>query len=414
VFKRKKDSGKNSVKGSPKSLEDLLRYPADIQGGPNDVRSKPEVIHGEREPFYRRSPFKRIDTYIIRKFLGTFFFCMLLIMSIVVVFDFNEKLDRFMEHDAPTRAIIVDYYLNFIPYFGVKFSPLFIFISVIYFTSKLATDTEIIAILASGVSFRRLMRPYMIAAAFLAAMTFMLNSYWIPIANKTRLTFEDQYVKHIKSDWARHVQMEIKPGVIMYIDRFDANLKVGYDFFLEKYDGQKLVSRLTAEKIEQGDSAYQWKVVKYMIRNFDGLYEKITQGPSLDTMIMVKPEEFFIVKGWSEQLTTPELKAYLNRQRDRGVANIQEYNVEYNRRFSFPFASFILTLIGVSLASRKVRGGMGLHLGLGMVISFSYILLDTVSGTFAEGGTVPPLLAVWMPNLIYALIGVYLYIKAPK
>lgn len=364
----------------------------------------------ERSTLFR---LKRLDTYIIGKFLGTFFFCMALIMAIVVVFDFNEKLDKFMNQDVSTHEIIFHYYLNFIPYFGARFSPLFIFISVIYFTSKLASDTEIIAILASGVSFKRLMRPYMMAAAFLALMTYGLNSFWIPIANKTRLAFEDKYIKKTTTDYTRHVQMEVEPGVIMYIDRYEKSSNTGYDFFLEKYEGKMLVSRLTANRIHE-DSTYHWSLSEYMIRNFNGLNETITKGSTLDTSIQVKPEEFFIVKGWSEQLTTPELKAYLDRQALRGVANIKEYSVEYNRRFSFPFSAFILTLIGVSLASRKVRGGMGLHLGLGILISFAYIMFDTVSGSFAEGGELSPGLAVWLPNILFAFVGLYLYIKAPK
>lgn len=369
----------------------------------------PKIV-SERESFFR---LKRLDSYIIGKFLGTFFFCITLIMAIVVVFDFNEKLDKFMGHDATSHEIIFHYYLNFIPYFGVRFSPLFIFISVIYFTSKLASDTEIIAILASGVSFKRLMRPYMIAAFFLALMTFMLNSFWIPVANKTRLAFEDKYVKKLTTDYTRHIQMEVEPGVIMYIDRFEKASNTGYDFFLEKYDGKMLVSRLTANRIHE-DSTYNWSLSEYLIRNFNGLNETITKGSTLDTFIQVRPEEFFIVKGWSEQLTTPELKAYLDRQALRGVANIKEYSLEYNRRFSFPFSAFILTLIGVSLASRKVRGGMGLHLGLGILISFAYIMFDTISGSFAEGGGLSPGLAVWLPNILFAFVGLYLYIKAPK
>lgn len=364
----------------------------------------------ERNNIFR---FKRIDSYIISKFLGTFFFSMGLIMAIVVVFDFNEKLDKFMNHDVTSHEIIFHYYLNFIPYFGVRFSPLFIFISVIYFTSKLASDTEIIAILASGVSFRRLLRPYMMAAGFLAVLTFGLNSFWIPVANKTRLAFEDKYIKKTTSDYTRHIQMEVEPGVIMYIDRFEKASNTGYDFFLEKYDGKILVSRLTAKRIRE-DSTSRWSMSEYMIRNFDGLRESITKGTTLDTTIHVKPEEFFIVKGWSEQLTTPELKRYLDRQAKRGVANIKEYSVEYNRRFSFPFSAFILTLIGVSLASRKVRGGMGLHLGLGIAISFAYIMFDTISGSFAEGGEISPILAVWLPNILFFFVGLYLYKKAPK
>jgi len=363
--------------------------------------------------FRPKNSFKKLDIYIIKKFLGTFFFCMILIMSIIVVFDFNEKLDKFVQNDAPTKSIIVDYYLNFIPYFGVRFSPLFIFISVIFFTSKLASNTEIIAILSSGVSFKRFMRPYMISALALALLTFGLNSFWIPKANKTRLAFENQYIKKQSTDYVRNVQMEIKPGVIMYIERYDGSSQSGNNFFMEKYDDMKLVSRLTASRIQQ-DSARHWTLSDYLIRDFDGDYEKIKQGASIDTVIDVDPAEFFIVKGWSEQLTTPELKSYLDRQAKRGVANIKEYNVEYARRYSFPFSAFILTLIGVSLASRKVRGGMGLHLGLGLALSFTYILLDTVSGSFAQGGVVPPEMAVWAPNVLFALVGIWLYFKAPK
>lgn len=361
----------------------------------------------------RKHLFKRLDRYLMGKFLGTFFFCIAMIMAIVVVFDFNEKLDKFVNQDVSWYEIIVHYYLNFIPYFGVKFSPLFIFISVIYFTSKLASDTEIIAILASGVSFRRMVQPYLLAAGFLAVTTFLLNSFWIPQANKTRLAFEDKYTKRNVTDFTRHVQMEIEPGVIMYIDRFEKTSNTGYDFFLEKYDGKILVSRLTASAIHQ-DSTYRWRLDNYMLRTFSGLKESIQRGASLDTALKVKPDEFFFVKGWSEQLTTPELREYLGRQSERGVANIKEYQVEYYRRFSFPFSAFILTLIGVSLASRKVRGGMGLHLGIGMLISFSYILLDTVSGTFAEGGTLSPIVAVWLPNILFFLIAAFLYRRAPK
>jgi lipopolysaccharide export system permease protein len=360
-----------------------------------------------------KDSFKRLDIYFIRKFLGTFFYCIILIMAIVIVFDFNEKLDKFIENEAPWRSVIFDYYLNFIPYFGVKFSPLFIFISVIYFTSKLATNSEIIAMLSSGVSFNRIVRPYMLSAAFLAIMTFMLNSFWIPNANKTRLDFEDQYVKKRKSTSVRNIQMEIEPGVIFYMEQYDDNTQNGKNFFLESYENQHLISRLTSEKVHL-DTASHWICTDYMIRRFDKLKENIEQGARLDTVIKVDPEEFFIVKGWSEQLTTPELKRYLDRQKKRGVANIKEYNVEYQRRFSFPISCFILTIIGVSIASRKVRGGMGLHLALGMLISFTYILLDTISGSFAAGGTITPFIAVWIPNVIYAAIALFLFKKAPK
>jgi lipopolysaccharide export system permease protein len=355
----------------------------------------------------------RIDTYIIGKFLGTFFFSIVMILAIVVVFDYNEKFDKFILHEAPARAIAFDYFLNFIPYFGVKFSPLFIFISVIYFTSKMAGNSEIIAMLSSGLSFNRLLRPYFISATLLAIMTFLLSSYVIPPANKIRLQFEDQYVRKVSSDYVRNVQMEIEPGVIIYMERYDDKRKIGYNFFMERYEGQQLVSRMTAKRIAL-DSLNRWRVMEYLIRDFEGLHENISMGASLDTTIMMNPGEFFITKGYSEQLTTTELRQYLDRQKRRGVANIKEYEVEYQRRFSFPFSVFILTLIGVSLASRTVRGGTGLHLGLGLLISFSYIFFDTLSGTFALSGSATPFVAVWIPNAVYALIAFGLYLQAPK
>jgi lipopolysaccharide export system permease protein len=201
--------------------------------------------------------------------------------------------------------------------------------------------------------------------------------------------------------------------VLLYIEHYQTNSQTGHNFFLEKYNNQHLVSRLTASEIEQVGK-YHWRLTNYIKRDFNGMYETIKNGPTLDTLIQVDPSEFNIVKGWSEQLTTPELRTYLNKQKERGVANIEEYNLEYTRRFSFPFSCFILTLIGVSLASRRVRGGMGLHLGLGLLISFTYILLDTVSGSFAQGTIISPGLSVWIPNILYAIIGYFLYRKAPK
>lgn len=361
----------------------------------------------------RRPLLTRIDTYIIGKFLGTFFFSIVMILAIVVVFDYNEKFDKFIQHETPARAIVFDYFLNFIPYFGVKFSPLFIFISVIFFTSKMAGNSEIIAMLSGGLSFNRLLKPYFISAAFLALLAFLLSSYVIPPANKIRLQFEDQYVRKVSSDYVRNVQMEIEPGVIIYMERYDDKRKIGYNFFMERYEGQQLVSRMTAKRITL-DSINHWKVLEYLVRDFYGFNEQICMGATMDTVIVMNPSEFFITKGYSEQLTTTELRQYLDRQKSRGVANIKEYEVEYQRRFSFPFSVFILTLIGVSLASRKTRGGTGLHLGLGLLISFSYIFFDTLSGTFALSGSATPFVAVWIPNAIYAVIALGLYWQAPK
>ena len=354
---------------------------------------------------------KKIDIYIIKKFLGTYFFAIALIISIEVVFDINEKLDSFL--NAPLKAIVVDYYLNFIPYFANLFSPLFTFIAVIFFTSKLADNSEIIAMLSSGISFRRLMIPYMISAAIIAGVTFYLNSYVIPPANVTRIEFQNKYVKNKKVDYASNIQLQVEPGVIAYMSRYDNNTKTGYRFSLEKFEGKILKSRLTAQTVTY-DSAYHWIIKDYMIRNFNGMREELTRGSRLDSIITIEPSDFLISRYDSELMTTSALKTYIDRQKKRGVANIKDFEIEYEKRFAMTAASFILTVIGMSLSSRKVKGGMGVNIGIGLLLSFSYILFSTVSSTFAVSGATSPRIAVWLPNIVYSIIAVYLYRKAPK
>jgi lipopolysaccharide export system permease protein len=362
---------------------------------------------------YHTFGLKRIDTYIIKKFLGTYFFSILLILSISVVFDLTEKLDNFVEHNAPLKSIIFDYYLNFIPYYMNMFSPLFTFIAVIFITSKMATNTEIIAILSSGVSFRRLMVPYLLSALVIASISFTVGGFIIPHGNKIMLGFEDKYVHPIKQNNVRNVQMEVEKGMIMYIERYEVTNNTGYHFSLEKFDGKKLTSRLTAETITW-DSAYTWKITNYLKRDFNGMRESITKGMSKDTVIKVQPEELFISSAEAPQLSNAQLGNYLRKQRKRGVGNIQGFEDEYYKRYSMPLAAFIMTLIGVSLSSRKVRGGMGLHLGVGLALSSIYILFSTMSTSFSVSGAMSAFSAVWLPNVVFILIGIYLYRTAPK
>ncbi|MBN2767130.1 MAG: LptF/LptG family permease [Paludibacteraceae bacterium] len=362
---------------------------------------------------YRKIGLKRIDTYIIKKFLGTYFYSIVLILSIAVVFDLTEKLDNFFDNNAPLKAIVFDYYMGFIPFYMNMFSPLFTFIAVIFFTSKMANNTEIIAILASGVSFKRLMLPYFVSATVIAGLAFVLGGYVIPPANEKLLDFEDKYVKKFKSNNARNVQMEVEKGVILYIERYEISENRGYRFSLEKFDGKSLVSRLTAETITW-DSAYNWKVSNYLQRDFNGMREKLTRGMDMDTVINVQPQEFFISSKESAQMNNTQLSQYLERQKNRGVGNIQAFQDEYYKRYSMPLAAFIMTLIGVSLSSRKVRGGMGLHLGIGLALSSLYILFSTLSTTFSVSGAMSPFAAVWLPNFVFLLVGIYLYRTAPK
>ena len=358
---------------------------------------------------------RRMDWYIIKKFLGTYFFAIALIISIAVVFDVNEWIDNFINNKAPIKAIIFDYYANFIPYFSNLFSPLFVFISVIFFTSKLAENSEIIAMMSTGMSFKRLLRPYMISAAIISIMTYGMGAYVIPKGNVTRLNFEDQYKKKKKQEYVRNVQVEVDSGVIAYMERYENYNKTAYRFSLDKFVDKKLVSHLTARSATYDTTTVnKWTLKNYMIREMDGMKETITKGECLDSIIKMEPQDFLIMKGKQETMTSSELSAYIERQRRRGFANIKEFEIEYHKRIAMSFASFILTIIGVSLSSRKVKGGMGMYLGVGLALSFSYILFQTVSATFAVNGNASPFLAVWVPNIVYTFIAIYLYRKAPR
>lgn len=378
----------------------------------------PEAIVRSTRPFFRREmlPLKKLDWYIIRKFLGAYVFSIALILTIVVVIDVNDKLDNFMDHDAPLKNIVLDYYVNFIPYFANLFSPLFVFISVIFFTSKLADNSEIIAMQSCGMSFNRLMRPYLVSAALIAMLGYGLSAYIIPHGNQVRLDFEDQYVKKKKLDYVLNIQLEVDTGVIAYIERYESYAKTGYNFSLDRFKGKQLVSHLTATTIRY-DSVRpgHWIVRNYTLREMDGLKEKMTRGVEMDTVIAMTPVDFLIMKGQQETMSSPDLATYIEKQRQRGVGNLKVYEIEYYRRIATSFAAFILTVIGLSLSSRRIKGGMGLNLGIGLVLSFSYILFQGISSTFSISGNVPPILAVWIPNIIFSFIALYIYLyKAPR
>ena len=364
---------------------------------------------------FQKKWLKRLDRYIIVKFLGTYFFAIALIISIAVVFDVNENIDRFINNKAPLEAIVFDYYLNFIPYYTNLFSPLFVFIAVIFFTSKLAENSEIIAMFSTGMSFKRLMVPYMISAAIISAVTFVLGTEVIPTGSVTRLKFEEQYKKKKSADYARNIQLEVDTGVVAYMERYENYNKTGYRFSLDKFEDHKLVSHLTARRITYDTASYhKWIIRDYMIREMRGMKEVITRGERIDSIIKMEPQDFLITRGQQETMTSPQLREYIQKQKQRGFANIKEFEVEYHRRIAMSFAAFILTAIGLSLSSRKVKGGMGLHLGIGLALSFSYILFQTISATFAISGNMAPALAVWIPNILYLFIAIYLYHKAPK
>lgn len=358
-----------------------------------------------------------LDWYIIKKFIGTYIYAILLIISIAIVFDFNENLSKFTQYHAPWRAIIFDYYANFIPYYSNLFSPLFVFIAVIFFTSKLAGNSEIIAMLAAGVSIKRLMRPYMLSCVVIAGLTFYLNSFVIPHGTVIRQNFETLYRNSKKNTSAEDIQLFVAKNTTAYIQNYDDQYKRGYGFSLVKIKNKKIVSHLTAMEIQYdtiADSKYHWKLSNWKIRTLKGLKEHIQSGATKDTVLLMEPTALVYSKGQQETFTSPELLDYISKQTSRGSGNVVQYEVEFHKRIAMSFSSFILTIIGLTLSSRKRKGGMGLSLGIGLALSFSYIMLQTVSATFAIQDNTPPMLAAWIPNIIFAIVAYFCYRHAPS
>ena len=359
---------------------------------------------------------KKLDLYIIKKFLGTFFFSIALIISIAIVFDFSENVDEFIEKNAPTEAVVFDYYLNFIPYFANLFSPLFIFISVIFFTSKMASNTEIVAILASGISFRRLLLPYLLCAILLGCISFYLNNFLIPTSNKARLDFQLKYISdNPYKNAERDMHLQLSPNNYAYLESYSNLTDVGVKFSLEQFDDEgKLRYKLQGDFIKWDTSKNMWTIQNYYEREIDGRNEIIRRGLHKDTSLNMLPEEFRHRDSDVESLDYFQLEEEIAKEKFKGSSKVVFFEVEKHKRYAFPFASIILTFIGVAIASRKVRGGIGLHLGIGLGISFSFIMFMKISQTFATNGGLHPMIAMWIPNLLFGLLAFYLLQKAPK
>ncbi len=379
----------------------------------NDIKKKTFFKKKFKINFSFGTLFPIIDRYILGKFLGTYFLATLLLLLVIAMFDVTEKLDAFLT--APLKETLFDYFASFLPYFANQLSPLFVFISVIFFTTKLADNSEIIAMLSSGITFHRLLRPYMIGAAIIAALTFALSNYIIPPTNIDRIAYTNKYVKNKEVAYGTNIQLMVRPGEVAYFGRFDNTTKQGYRFSLDKFDGKSIVSRLTASSIEYDTTRqYHWKLKDYMVRDFDGMNEKIRKGVTLDSIIPIEPKDFLISANDQEMLTTPQLTEYIRKQKMRGVANIKEFEIEREKRLAETAAAFILTLIGMSLSSKKVKGGMGLNIGIGLGLSFSYILFSTITSSFAINGYTSPAVAMEIPNIVYLIIGIFLYRRASK
>ena len=357
-----------------------------------------------------------IDIYIIKKFLGTFFFSIILILAIAVVFDFTEKIDDFMEKGAPVRAIIFDYYMNFIPYFATLFSPLFVFISVIYFTSQMAYNTEIVAILNSGMSFSRLMWPYFLSSLVIAILTFILTNFIIPHSNLQRIDFEQKYYRSSSSTGnISNIHRQVYKNIYVYMESFNPVTQAGRNFSLEKFDDNgKLESKLMANVVLWDSVLNKWSAKDYYIRDIVGNEETLRTGLRLDTTLTIKPDDFSRTPDFVGTMNYRELYNYIDLLRLQGSDELKLFLIEKNKRYANPFSVFILALIGVSLSTKKVSGGIGMQIGIGLVLSFSYILFQQFASQFSLKGNLDPMLAIWIPNLIFTFIAAFLYRMAPK
>ena len=356
---------------------------------------------------------KRLDWYIIKKFLGTFFFSIVLILSIAIVFDLTEKMDDFFENQVPLREIILDYYIPFIPYYMNMFSSLFIFISVIFFTSKLAGNSEIIAMQAAGMSYHRLMLPYFLSAFVLFVLSVILGGWVIPKSSERMLHFTDQYLEHFTTENARNIQMEVEPGTILHIESFQRRAGIGYRCSIEKFEDKTLVMRITADRIYY-DSLENWHLDTYTQREFRGMRETLERGARKDITLPIIPDELFITAQQAKQMTTPELRHYIARQQQRGSSNVKAFEVEYHKRWASAVGAFIMTLLGVTISSRRMRRGMGKNLGIGIILTAAYILFSTVSTTFSVNNVMSPFMAAWLPNFVFLAISIPLYRQASK
>ena len=357
---------------------------------------------------------KKIDLYIIQKFLFTFFYAISLLITIVIIFDISENIQDFIDKQAPVSAILFDYYLNFIPYFVNLFSPLFTFIAVIFFTSKLAGNTEIIAILGSGVSYRRLLVPYIVSAIVLALMSFYLTNFLIPHTNQNMQDFKDTYISKRVRNKGRDMHVKIGHNSFVYLEQWDNDNRMGFNFTYENMSFDEMNYKIVAQSITWDSTSQVWTLNNYIKRYAHKLDEHYETGTKMDTLMNITPNDFVVIRDEMETMNYKELRDHIKNEYSKGSDNVKFYEVEKHRRIAFPFSTVILTIIGFAVASRKSRQGMGAHLLVGLLISFSFILFMQITTVFATYGNLSPIIAVWIPNVLYLGISLYLVYKAPK
>jgi lipopolysaccharide export system permease protein len=362
-----------------------------------------------------------LDRYIFKKVLSTFFFVMLILIAIIVVIDLTEKVDKFARNNLGAEAI-TGYYLDYIPWVAGFISPIIVFIAIVYVTSRLAAHTEIIAILSSGISFRRMLVPYFLASAVLAAISFYLNGWVIPKSNRDRIDFELQYFKTRYYSDARNVHMQIQPNVYLFIQNYNNQTQVGYQFSLERFADNRLVDKLEADNIQWDSVKYKWTLHMWKRKKVDSLFQVQrapiellkTSGPSLDTALAIFPKDFENNDKMYDGMTIPELREHIAKLKFRGSSGVETYETEMNIRFASPFTIFVLVFMGVIVSSRKSRGGTGFQIAMGFLLAFIFILFFMLARTFAEAGSLAPVVAAWIPNVLFGSIALVMYRYVPR
>jgi lipopolysaccharide export system permease protein len=360
---------------------------------------------------------KIIDWYIIKKYLGTFVFTLSLFLVIIVVFDVSEHLDDFLKSKAPLSAIILLYYGGYLPYYANILLPLINFLAVIFFTAKMANQTEIVPILSGKVSFNRFLRPYFIASTVIFTVFFFGNIYFIPFTNQLSVRFNNTYTNS-SDPTQKDLHMQLDDHTFVYLQSYDNVVHTGYNFMMEKFDGDVLKEKLTAQRIAYDSLKHTWSIQEFKVRYVNGLKEKLVDGLKKDTVLDMRPSDFEantdINTNIYRAISTADLSKFIEKERIRGTGRLVELQLEKYRRFVYPFSAFVLTLIGVSISSRKVRGGIGLPLGVGILLCFLYIIVDRFANVFSLKAGLPPMIAVFIPNILFGITGLYLLQRAPK
>jgi len=365
---------------------------------------------------------KILDKYILKKILSTFFFVVLILVAIIVVIDITEKMDKFSKNNL-SSGVIFGYYLDFVPWVAGLITPITIFIAIVYVTSRMAAHTEIVAILSSGVSFKRLLLPYFIGSTVVAAISFVLNGWIIPQSNRSRLAFEMQYFNNKYFFDQRNVHMQVSPNVYLFIQNFNNQSNTGYQFTLERFEDNRLIEKLSADNIQWDSTKQKWTLRYWKIKHVDEIFARNAPpgrdkeqkvGDSRDTTLSISPKDFENEERKFDGMTINELSDYIAKLKFRGSTGVEAYEVEKQIRFSSPFTIFVLVFMGVIVSARKSRGGTGFQIALGFLLSFVFILFFMMSRTFAEAGSLPPMLAAWLPNLVFIVISAAMFRYTPR